>query len=133
MLDVLLHLGYGFVRASVTLPFRVGRGEDRFLRSFAPEGLLPATEVQRDLSAAFERCIGCGFCELAMPGAAADIPRSFWRSPESWRGLVPILERLNEDDLSSAEALCPTEVPLRALVRMLGDVVKRWDELKEGS
>lgn len=130
MISVLLHLGYGFVRASLTLPFRVGRGGDRFLRSFAPEGLLPATADQRELSDAFERCIGCGFCELAAAEGTdlADLPRSYWRAPESWRGLTAALDHLDGEALAAAEAVCPTEVPLRALVRTLQETLQRWDE-----
>ena len=117
------------------LPFRIGRGRDRFLRDFAPEGLLPASETQRELSAAFERCIGCGFCDLAMAGEGEEIlselARSNWRAPETWPALKEALESLAESDLEAAEALCPTEVPLSELVAELGGVVRKWEEWKD--
>ena len=133
MISVLLHLGYGFVRASLTLPFRVGRGRDRFLRDFAPEGLLPATQTQRELSADFEKCIGCGFCDLALDdsgGALSDISLSLWRAPETWPALGSALAELEKRDLAAAEALCPTEVPLSKLVAELGGVLRNWEEWK---
>jgi hypothetical protein len=132
MISVLLHLGYGFVRATATLPFRAGRGKERFLRDFAPEGLVPATELARKHSAGFERCIGCGFCDLALDddSSLADLSGSLWRAPETWPALEEALDRLVEADLERAEALCPTEVPLRHLVSSLREALTRWAEWK---
>ncbi len=118
MISVVVHLGYGFLRASCAYPFRVGRGKARFLRSYAPEGLLPATAAARDMAPALDRCLGCGMCELELPRPAAlrELASSFWRSPETWPALGEILDELCELDLSRAEASCPAEVPLGRLV-----------------
>ncbi len=132
-MSVLLHLGYGFLRASATLPFRVGRGRDRVLRGFAPEGLIPATEEQRALSAAFERCIGCGFCDLELEEELplSELATSLWRSPETLPALAEVLDRLSEADLERAEAICPTGVPLSRLVAGLRSSLKTWAEWGE--
>ena len=121
MLSVLLHLGYGFVRASLRYPFMAGRGGERFLRAYGPEGLLPVTAEHRAEAAALERCIGCGLCELALGDDPAlhDLAISHWRSPLSPRALVEILSRLDDEALAEAEAGCPAEVPFRTMVREL--------------
>lgn len=132
MISVLLHLGYGFLKASLTYPIRVGRGSDRFLKSYGPEGQVPVSAEYRLHSAGFERCIGCGLCELALPRSLAlsDLAQSTWRSPETWTSLVEILDELSGMDLSRAEALCPSAVPLKTLVVELRKMLRRWSEMK---
>ena len=121
MLSVLLHLGYGFVRASVSYPFRTGAGAARFRRAFEAEGLRSLSAEHRRAAAGFEGCIGCGRCELAFAEdpVVHDIARSLWRSPLAARGLGDILGKLEPDSLARAEELCPSEVPLRDLVRFI--------------
>ena len=118
VISVLVHLGYGFLRASWAYPFRMGKGKARFLQSYGPEGLLPTTPELRDLAPALDRCLGCGMCELEIPRPAAlrELALSFWRSPETWPVLGDQLAELAELDLSRSEALCPAEIPLARLV-----------------
>lgn len=128
-----MHLCYGFLRASFGYPFRVGRGQRRFLAAYGPAGDVPASPEQRAASAGFERCIGCGRCDLEMPAekplALAGLARSWARSPETWPALGPLLEALAGADLKRAEAACPAGVPLEALVRELRRTLKARDEL----
>ena len=119
MISVLVHLGYGFLRASCAYPFRGGgRGKARFLRTYGSEGLLPASSELRDMAPALDRCLGCGLCALELPRPAAlrELAGSFRRSPETWPALGALLDELADVDLSSAELLCPGEVPLSRLV-----------------
>ncbi len=127
MISVLVHLGYGFVRASLSYPFRIGKGKARFLASYGVEGLVPATAIARELSVGFERCLGCGLCELALarPEALRELACSLWRSPETWPGLDELLGELSSLDLSEAEARCPAEVPLGGLVMELRGALGR--------
>jgi hypothetical protein len=133
VISVVLHLGYGFLRASLGSPFRAGRGQRRFLAAYGPAGDVPASPEQRASSAGFERCLGCGRCDLAVPAAApvalADLARSWARSPETWHALGALLESLAEADLKRAEAGCPAGVPLEAMVRELRRMQRVRDEL----
>ena len=95
---------------------------------YEAEGVVAVTREHRALAEAFERCLGCGLCELTFPGqvelralAGAD-----WRSPDAWLGLAPLLSKLLPADLSDAEATCPGEVPLSALVVELNSALERW-------
>lgn len=129
--SVLLHLGYGFFRASLTYPLRIGRGKARFLNSYGAEGLVPVSQEYRAHSVGFERCLGCGLCELALPRplALVDLAGSSWRSPETWSGLSGLLDELSTKDLIKAEGLCPAAVPLQALVVELRSMLRRWGEM----
>lgn len=133
MISVLLHLGYGFLRASLGYPFRAGKGQRRFLAAYGPGGDVPASPEQRVSSAGLERCLGCGRCDLAMPAAKplalADLARSWARSPEAWPALPALLEAFAEADLKRAEAECPAGVPLETMVRELRRMQKVRDEL----
>jgi ferredoxin len=135
LLSVLLHLGYGFLRASVTYPVRIGRGRDRFLKGYGVEGMVPVTKTFRASTVGFERCLGCGFCELALPRhlALSDFARSSWRSPETWSAISSLLDELDAEDLERAEALCPADVPLQALVKELSSMLRRWSEMRGGT
>lgn len=131
LFSVLLHLGYGFLRASVTYPIRIGRGRERFLRGYGVEGLVPVSKAFRASTVGFERCLGCGFCELALPRplALTEFAGSSWRSPETWPALSSLLDELDAEDLERAEALCPADVPLRILVRELKSMLSLWSEM----
>jgi len=137
VISVLLHLGYGFVRASLSYPFRAGKGRRRFLASYGPAGDVPASPEQRASSAGLERCVGCGRCDLALPQAApqplSDLARSWARSPETWPGLGPLLDGLAEADLRRAEAECPAGVPLETMVGELRRMQRVRDELGGGA
>lgn len=133
VISVLLHLGYGFLRASLTYPIRIGRGKSRFLRGYGVEGLVPVSPEYRAHSVGFERCLGCGLCELALtrPLALSELAGSSWRSPETWSGLSSLLDELSAKELIRAEALCPAAVPLQALVVELRSMLRRWCEMSE--
>jgi ferredoxin len=131
VISVILHLGYGFLRATLGYPFRAGRGQRRFLAAYGPDGDVPVSREHRAASAGFERCIGCGLCELALPRpmALADLARSWCRSPETWPALGPLLDALGEADLKRAEAECPAGVPLETMVLELRRMQRVRDEL----
>jgi len=122
VLSALAHLTYGLVRASLTYPLRAGRGGRRFLAAYGAEGLLPMSAEHRAVAAAFERCLGCGLCELAVPDEPRlhDLARSLWRSPLATETAVAWLARLGAEDLAAAEAACPAGVPFAELAEHLG-------------
>lgn len=104
-------------------------GKERFLDNYAPEGCLPTTEADREILRGASRCIHCGLCDSA-DRALSTLPRTLYSGasqiPVSWSRAVPdlphlreVLTRLDDSQLDAAEAVCPTRVPLRAIVGLL--------------
>ena len=118
MIEVLLHLTYGFVRASLSIPFRLGRGRARWLKDLAGEGFLPLSPQRRKHGPAFERCLACGWCDLAAgtDGWLQQLAVTFFRSPETWSGLGPELSQLTEASVQAATEICPAGVPIDIMV-----------------
>lgn len=135
-----LFLGY---RAILAHPWRKLRdddlrsGEERFLANYATEGLLPTTEADREVLKGASRCIHCGLCDAydaslsALPRTvhlgASQLAVSYTRAVPDIRYTEGILAKLDEGLLVRAEAVCPTRVPLRALVAYLR---RKLSELK---
>ena len=104
-------------------------GKQKFLDNYAPEGLVPMSAADRQILRAAARCIHCGLCD-AFDRALLVIPRSVYDGasllPISYSRATPDLPRaraalaeLREDQLAQSEAVCPTRVPLRSIVRYL--------------
>ena len=101
-------------------------GRQRFLANYGPEGLIPLTEGDRRIIRGASRCINCGLCDsqdLALSAiprtvyqGASLLPVAFSRAAPQFPRLKLILESLRADSLERAEAICPTRVPLQALV-----------------
>jgi succinate dehydrogenase/fumarate reductase-like Fe-S protein len=104
-------------------------GRQRFLDNYAPEGLVPTTMEDREVLRGASRCIHCGLCE-AYDSALAQLPRTVYdgasalavsysrATPELPHARAAVLA-LAEDTLRRGEAVCPTRVPLRALLSYL--------------
>lgn len=104
-------------------------GKQRFLDNYAAEGLVPMTPEDRDVLHGAARCIHCGLCDAydlalsAIPRTAYDgaslLPIAYSRATPDLPRARAALSQLREDQLIRAEAVCPTRVPLRSLVRYL--------------
>ena len=130
LFSVAVHMAYGVVRATIALPFRRGRGKDRFLRAYAGEGLLPVLPRYRTLRAGFERCLGCGLCDHAVGRSGEIMPLvlAWRRAPETWPALASAVQSLGEVDWVLAEQACPVQVPLFELMTELSRSIAQWEK-----
>jgi ferredoxin len=125
--QALSYLGY---RAVLAHPFKRlrqrGSGRERFLASYAPEGLLPTAPEDRRLGEAASRCVACGLCE-----PCCDVPRSpalralglhaaFRLSSRSTTELgfgAELFRACAACATPTCDASCPTGVPIAALLK----------------
>jgi len=122
----LAYLGY---RAAVAHPLkrlaRKGTGEERFLASYASEGLAPTTLEDHAAADAASACLSCGLCESGCPLAAVapavrDLGvhaalRLYSKSALALSVAGGALEACAA--CTGCEPLCPTGVPISRLVR----------------
>jgi len=66
------------IRQLFTPPDR--KGKAGFLRSYAPEALVPATAQDRADLVRFTGCVNCGLCDAICP-LIPKLPPSEWRGP----------------------------------------------------
>ncbi len=125
-------------RALVAHPLRRlrrrGTGLERFLASYAPEGLVPTRPEDRAVSEAAQACISCGLCELGceLAGAAPAVRAMGLHAAFTlWSRSAGALSRAGEalracQGCRGCEPLCPTGVPIGRIVRhLLGEVAAR--------
>ncbi len=124
----LAYLGY---RALVAHPVKRlrhgGTGLERFLASYAGEGLAPTRPEDRAAAEAASACIACGLCELAcdLAGAAPAVRAlglhaAFRLYGRSSTELAHAREALDACAACEAcEACCPTAVPISRITRYL--------------
>lgn len=118
-------------RAVVAHPLRrlVERGtaEERFLESYATEGLAPTSDEDRAARLAASACISCGLCAsaCALSGVAPAIrdlglPAAFRLHSRSAASLAHGADALAScSACTGCDTLCPTGVPITRLVRQL--------------
>jgi len=117
------------VRAVVLHPLRQlftppdRKGKAGFLRSYAPEALVPATAQDRADLQRFTGCVNCGLCDAICP-LVAKLPPSEWRGPSLFalaysraspelphlRGPVALLDLCGT--CTRCRDVCPRGVPL---------------------
>ncbi len=139
-----LYMGY---RALVAHPLRQlfsrdeRTGRQRFLDNYAPEGLLPTSSQERALLHEASRCIHCGLCDAYDP-TLSSLPRTVYDGvsllPVSYARATPDMPRaraailaIRPEDLTRAEAVCPTRVPLRRIAAYLKDKLQALDGAEE--
>ncbi len=102
-----------------------GSGEERFLASYASEGLAPTTLEDHAAADAASACISCGLCEsgcalAALAPATRDLGlhaalRLYSKSALALSFGRDALEACTA--CAGCESLCPTGVPISRLVR----------------
>jgi ferredoxin len=99
------------------------KGKAGFLRSYAPEALVPATVQDRADLQRFTACVNCGLCDAVCP-LVAKLPPSEWRGPSLFalaysraspelphlRGPVALLDLCGA--CTRCRDVCPRGVPL---------------------
>jgi len=99
------------------------KGKAGFLRSYAPEALVPATPQDRADLVRFTGCVNCGLCDAVCPLVAKLTP-SEWRGPSLFalaysraspelphlRGPVALLDLCGT--CTRCRDICPRGVPL---------------------
>ena len=124
-------LSYLAWRALVAHPLKRiaqrGSGLERFLASYAGEGLVPTRPEDRALGEEAAACIACGLCEPAcdLAGAAPSVRamgveaafRLYGRSSAELPHARAALEACSGCD--ACASVCPTGVPIAKVVRGL--------------
>lgn len=133
--SALAYLGY---RALVAHPLKrlrqVGSGSERFLASYAPEGLVPTRPEDLRIGEEASACIACGLCESACDLAAA-VPairalglhaafRLYSKSSVELPWAAPALEACAT--CSGCDGACPTGVPISRIVGSLRERLARY-------
>jgi len=128
----LVILGLQFLKHMLLRVLRLHKagGSTRFLANYADDGITPVDDVFAENVSGWQRCTGCGLCDLACPvtgetvgGAAfsiASLARTAWRDT-TVAPLVREAAQLFQErgDAEACEAACPEAVPLGALGRYL--------------
>jgi hypothetical protein len=118
-------------RAIVVLPLqrllRQTDGLTRFGRAFFPERLLPTTAEDSERLRESSRCVACGACDAALPANANLSSKPSLLASVHARSGVGVGYAVEDvrwlaarrEILVSAEALCPTGVPLERIAGWL--------------
>ncbi|HET7823908.1 MAG TPA: 4Fe-4S dicluster domain-containing protein [Anaeromyxobacter sp.] len=128
-LRAIAYLGY---RALVAHPLKRlfrqrGTGLERFTASYISEGLVPTSVEDRAAGDAAAACIACGLCETCCDLAAASPEiralglHAAFRLYSRSSSMLPLArEALHAcSGCAGCEALCPTGVPISAVVAHL--------------
>jgi succinate dehydrogenase/fumarate reductase-like Fe-S protein len=127
-LRALSYLGYRAVLAHPLKRLRQrGSGLDRFLASYAPDGLVPSDPDDRALGEAASACVACGLCETGCELATAvptlralGLEAAFRLYGKSSAELPYAREALQAcAGCTGCDALCPTGVPISRIVHHL--------------
>lgn len=130
-LKALFLLALQLVVHVVSRLWRRRAGDAVFRQNFEPEGLLALTAADRVLMEGWQRCTGCGLCEVVSPDLrqiiegrhigpslwATAYPRDFTALGE-FGGVTAKIAQGGEG-WREAEAICPEEVPLIDIVGFL--------------
>ena len=138
----LILLGSNFfmhVLSRVTFTYDPG-GERRFRDNFDHQGLLPISEEDRELLPAWQRCVGCGLCDMVCPELLGSVSDGRFVGPQAlasgmFRDLStqaissPEIEALADcESCGECEGMCPVHIPLRDLARFLTELGVRARE-----
>jgi heterodisulfide reductase subunit C len=134
-LRALAYLGY---RAAVAHPLkrlfrRRGTGLEHFTESYIREGLVPTTAEDRAAGQAAAACIACGLCETGCDLAAASREvralglHAAFRLYSRSSAMLPLArEALHAcSSCAGCDSLCPTGVPISAVVAHLREASTR--------
>lgn len=124
-----LVLGWSLVKVLIKRAFGAVTGLQLFRENYGPDRL-PAVGVdERLVMPSFSGCMACGRCDLgegermrrsrgAYPGMMAFVLASS-RSMPDFDAAERALGFVDDDVLAGKEAICPADVPFRALARFV--------------
>ena len=125
-------LGWHFVLHMLRRLFFLYRpgGSDRFISNYRPDRILPIAEEYAKLLPIWQRCTGCGFCDMSCPVSGAKIDghafsiatlaMSGWRDFTALHHCIEIAAVMTDCDRCSAcELACPEEIPVKKLARFV--------------
>jgi hypothetical protein len=125
-LHALVILAWAFLKTLVAPMFSERRGLRAFQESYAEkEKLLPVFEDERARLPTFSRCIACGRCDVGEAariaaskgayGGVMDLVLASSRSMPDFDAAARSFEAIDDARLAELEAICPTDVPMRAI------------------
>jgi succinate dehydrogenase/fumarate reductase-like Fe-S protein len=118
------------------------KGKARFLKNYAPEGLVPYSPEERARLPEYMKCVACGFCDAVCP-LLREAPRAAFPGPmrialahaRATPDLVHVREAVARADAcvhcTACQDACPRGVPLKEMfsfARRKLDEVERWRE-----
>ena len=102
-----------------------------FRTNYDADGLPPVSPAERSAMPEFSRCIACGLCDrgeaerIAASGGAyrgvMALVLAGSRSMPDYRAAAYSFGFVSDEVLAEKEALCPTQVPFRAIARFVRD------------
>lgn len=130
-LSAFFMLGWAMLVALLRRVFPRGDGIARFREHYDADGLPPVDRDERAKMSAFSRCIACGLCDrgeserIAASGGAyrgvMGLVLSASRSMPNFRASAYSASFVSERVLRAKERVCPTGVPIAAVVRFIRD------------
>ncbi|NUO51952.1 MAG: hypothetical protein HOV80_24140 [Polyangiaceae bacterium] len=124
-----LVLGVSLVKVLIKRAFGAVTGLRLFKENYGPDRLPAVAPGEREAMMKFSGCIACGRCDLgegermrasrgAYPGMMAFVLASS-RSMPDFDAAERALGFVDDDVLAQKEAICPADVPFRALARFV--------------
>lgn len=108
---------------------RSGGGLAAFRRNYDADRLPPVTVEERQELPAFGRCIACGLCDRGEAARIAESNGTYQglmtlvlagsRSMPDFAAAARAFDYLPDEVLAEKEAICPTDVPFRAIARFV--------------
>ena len=107
-------------------------GSDRFIGNYRPDRILPISEQHAVVLPAWQRCTGCGFCDVVCPVAGtkvgahtfsiATLAMAGWRDFTALHHCLDVADIMIEcEDCEACELACPEDIPLLDLARFVSE------------
>ncbi len=125
-LHALVILAWALIKTLIAPIFGERRGLAAFQKSYAEKEKLGAlTEGERERLPSFSRCIACGRCDVGEAsrivrskgtfGGVMDLVLASSRSMPDFDAAARSFTAIDDARLVELEAICPTDVPMRAI------------------
>jgi len=104
-------------------PKRGAQGKAAFLAHYADDAIVPFTAAELAALPDLERCITCRLCDAGCPTLGADGafpgPSTMMRSLSRDPTYFALVDEIPCGECRACEPLCPTQVPIRTVLRMV--------------